>query len=193
MKPTARNRIVIWCAALAVFAVAGTATAIATFNLTNRSIVVLAQGANRTVNVEPFALPDATWTVARDQKSDLQRRTVAPQVVYKSPRADNSAQPAATASKSDRAPVPVNDTSATVVSDVPPAVTVEETTPLPGNDDASVTVEPASGTRETSTNFTAEPDASNPATRSAWNYSKQSMARAQRRARYLWDTLIDRE
>jgi len=190
MKPTTRNKIVIWCASLAVTVVAGAASAIATFNLANNSIIVPTEGVHRTAKTEPFAFPDVTSMVARDRKSDLLHQTAVPQTVVKSPRADISADTATSPRNSKTTPVTTEDTVATVAVNDPPAPKPDTTSPATNTDEANVVIEPASSAPETSTNVTSEPEASNPSSRAAWRYSNPSMARAQRRARYLWDVLV---
>jgi len=60
------------------------------------------------------------------------------------------------------------------------------------NDEPGAVVAPVANAEQTSRNYTEEPTGRKPSSWSGWSYSKGLMERTDRRARYLWNTLVNR-
>ena len=168
------RKLVILCSAL----VALSATSGFSVDAAQRSAAPEQQEVNGTTKTDRLALPDVGSTVVRTEKADRQHRSPKSEAEFKFEPVTLKTGPAREA-PSDRkvTPVAVDDAAAPLTR---------------ANDDPGAVPKPVASTEETYKNYTEEPEEEkNPDTWSGWSYSKGLMERTDRRARYLWNKLIE--
>ncbi len=136
------------------------------------------QAVNDTAKTDRLASPDVESTVVRNEKANRKHRSPKSDVELKfEPSSPPRSRPTREiVSESDVTPSSVDDVAEPVVR---------------ANDDPGAVVEPAANSEETTKNFAEEPAEKHPSSWSAWSYSKGLVERTDRRARFLWNRLVD--
>ena len=151
-----------------------------TANASQRFVTLPDQVVNGASKTDRLASPDVGSTVVRSDKTSRRHRSPKSEVEFKF-------EPTSTPKTGPTGSVPPKKEAVTpgTVDDVARPV-------VRANDDPGAVVEPAANAKETSRNFAEEPAEHEPLSWSAWSYSKGLVDRTDRRARFLWNRLVDR-
>lgn len=180
MPSNALNKLAVQMSAMATIAAIGVATAGLSASAAQRAVAPQDQAVNETAKTDRLTLPDVGLTVVRTEKANRKFRTRKPEGDFKFELTDRAVNDPA------RGAVPNREIT---------TGTVDETSgpTARAKDDPGAIVEPAANAEETPRNFAEEPAERNPSSWSAWSYSKGLMERTDRRARFLWNRLLDRK
>ena len=179
MVRNALKKVVALCSAIAAIGTLHAATAGFSADASQRIATPADQAVNGTAKTDRLAFPDVESTVVRTEKASRERGSPKSEAEFKF-------EPSSTQRTAPTVGVlPRQDATPDAVDEV--AGPVDR-----ANDDPGAVVEPVANAEETSRNFAEEPAERNPSSWSGWSYSKGLMERTDRRARYLWNRLVNR-
>ncbi len=179
MIPSALSKGVVLGLAMAAIGAIHVATAGLSADASQRFVTPQDQAVNGTAKTDRLVPPDVESTVVRTEKANRRHRSQKSELEFKfEPTSTHETGPTASVPPKRKAtPRAVDDVTSPVVR---------------ANDDPGAVVEPAANADETSRNFAEESSEREPLSWSAWSYSKGLVDRTDRRARFLWNRLVDR-